>query len=530
MRNRILGIAACLALVAGVLLTVHLVTATAASPCQFQKSTSTVAFCDTFDQAAAPNSTRSGPLDPTVWGVSREEVNETDPGSAGVDNLNGSLSIANGQLSDTVNDQGGQSVQAIYPRQPFDVAGREGDVTFDASDNSQGPHGAWPAFVYTDQPVPAPYDVASGIVSSAQNSFGFDLNYVYNPAGSYLPKSCATGGHSVGSVWETVNGIVEGPYTLGGVNPNTSTAFGRWQDLACIDSSASSTDLSHFEVQLGNAGISVWGSNPATTNLIELATCSGCTLPLTRGLVWVEDVHYNGNKFGSQGTDTFGWDNVGFDGPVLPRDLALEVPDRSASQRGWQSGSTVQTMPSTAAELSAASGALVEMDWFATSETDPTISVNGNAPVTAAWDFGSQSVPPGYGPTYVWKTIAIPVPLSELQAGDNSLNVTNAGLGFANVDVILQGAGGVPTCLDPSNCGGSPTAPPSTSPTAPSPSPSPSASPSPSTSPSPSPSASPTLTPTPSPSASPTPETISNAPCTVGGIPGTCTGTFTPDE
>lgn len=530
----------------------HAVPLASTSPCQFQKSTSTVAFCDTFKAAAAANSTRSGALNPTVWGVSRIEAGSgTNPGAGIIDSFSGAtrgacgggsaqgdadVYMCNGQLFDTVNDGGGQSVLAMYPRQPFDIAGRTGDVTFDVSDNSQGPHGAWPSFVYTDQPVPAPYDTASGIMTSARNSFGFSLDYVYNPNGEYLPgTTCATGGHTIGSVWETRNGQVVGDSQIGGVNPSVNTGFGTWKDMGCVNSSSSPTALSHIEVQISAAKVVVWGSNPGSTALIELGELDGASLPLTRGLIWIEDDHYNGNKFGSQGTNTFGWDNVGFDGPVLSRDLALEVPDHTQTMLGWAGGSTVSTLAGTQAQIRAATGALVAFNWWAVTETTPTINVNGKGAIGTAWPFGSQTIAPGNGPVAVWKTIAVPIPLSDLVAGTNSITFTNAAGGFANVDIILQGAGGVPTCLDPSSCGAvsvpPPTPAPSTTPTR-TPTPAPSTTPTRTPTPAPTPTHSPSPTPKPTPSAAPTPRSITSVPCTVtiGGQQqqGTCTGSFQP--
>lgn len=514
----------------------------ARSPCQFQKSTSTVAFCDTFDRAAAANSTRSGALDPTVWGVSRLEVNPSVPGGGGVDVMSGATGacgnpvqgdndvyICNGRLFDTVNDGGGQTVVAMYPRQPFDIAGgRTGDVTFDVSNNSQGGHGAWPAFAFTDQPVPAPYVALSGVMTAPMNGFGFSFDYVYNPAGEYLPNPCVTGGHTIGEVWAIRNGSTVFDSIIGGVNNAVTTGFGRWVDKSCINPSTSPTNLSHIEIQMSTSKVVVWGSNPGTSNLIELGELDNATLPLSRGLLWMEDAHYNGGKFGSQGTDTFGWDNFGFDGPVRPRDVAAEVPDRTQKDLGWVSGSTVTTLPASSTALTKATGALVEMNFFAGAETMPVVSVNGHAGITEAWPFGSQKSEDGYGPGG-WKTVAYRVPVSELKAGPNTIHVTNAQLGFANVDVILQGAGGIPTCLDPSNCGavsGSSTSTPGTAPT---PTHVPTA-PTPTAGSTPAPARSAGPTPTERPA--PTPETMTGVPCSVTmdgrQRQGTCSGTFQP--
>ena len=87
----------------------------------------------------------------------------------------------------------------------------------------------------------------------------------------------------------------------------------------------------HFEIRYSTNQIDVYGTDAGTTGpLIHLATITGFTIPLTRGLLSMEDAHYNGNKGVDpvqQGTHTFSWDNFGFDGPVLPRDVTFDAPD-----------------------------------------------------------------------------------------------------------------------------------------------------------------------------------------------------------
>ena len=81
--------------------------------------------------------------------------------------------------------------------------------------------------------------------------------------------------------------------------------------------------------------------NLAATPLVHLATIPNANLNFTRGLVWLEDVHYNGDKFNSQRLHTFFWDNLGFDGPVLPRDLGFDVPDNNVPDNSTQAGPSV---------------------------------------------------------------------------------------------------------------------------------------------------------------------------------------------
>ena len=86
--------------------------------------------------------------------------------------------------------------------------------------------------------------------------------------------------------------------------------------------------MNHIELRISQNEIDVYATDAGTTSpLKEIATITNANLTLTRGLIWLEDVHYNGNKFNTQRTNTFTWDNVGFDGPILPRDLAFDVND-----------------------------------------------------------------------------------------------------------------------------------------------------------------------------------------------------------
>jgi hypothetical protein len=438
--------------------------ASGASPCQFQKSTSAVAFCDTFDHAASTNESRSGALDPTVWGVSQIQADGGDRYNTGINPPQGPINtiapvsagspcggtvlpadnvqICNGQLFDSVDDDGGQTVLAMYPRQPFDIAGRTGDVTFNVSDNSQGIHAAWPTLVYTDQPVPAPYSLLSAIETSARNSFGITF-----------AQQCGRDGVTVDSMFETAGYVLQDvPFTQTG----------------CVQKSTSPTQQNHVEVLMSQSEVQVWASDAGSSALREIADAR-VTMPLTRGLLWMEDAHYNGDKYDTQQSDTFGWSDFGFDGPVLPRDLGFDVPNRDlvnsdgSVTEGWatnnHASATVHTRaddPVTQGDISAASAALVEFDWFAYSEQVPTVSLNGNPIIATAWPFNSD--------TYSWRTIAVPVPLSEVVTGRNSISVTGAPGGIANFDLILAGAGGVPACLDPSTCASSQPSPASIAP------------------------------------------------------------------
>src|SRR5207237_8243092 len=88
---------------------------------------------------------------------------------------------------------------------------------------------------------------------------------------------------------------------------------------------------------------------------------------------------------------------------------------------------------------------------------------------TVPWVFGNVDL-------YKSRTLAMPVPLSEIVPGNNTLTLSSTsmsygGLSVANLDLILVGAGGIPGG-DPTTASTSPTAvPPPATATAPAPAP-----------------------------------------------------------
>ena len=78
-------------------------------------------------------------------------------GSTALVNPPNDIQVCNGQLVDTVNDGGTVTSLAMYPKQPFDFAGRTGTIAFDVSNDTQGSHAGWPELWVSDQPVPDPF-------------------------------------------------------------------------------------------------------------------------------------------------------------------------------------------------------------------------------------------------------------------------------------------------------------------------------------------------------------------------------------
>jgi len=405
---------------------------------------SSPAFCYTFD-APANGGTRTGDLDPTLWGVSR--VGNVNPGQSQIDDISTTsmtgcrsatptftpddVRICNGQLFETVNDGGGVANLDMYPKQPFDFAGRTGTITFDVSADSDGSHAAWPEFGITDKPVPGARGSISGQVpAAAVNEIGFALD-----------GGCGIAGQTgVGQVFITKNNVYSEPSFT---TPN------------CI-TKGSSTAMNHIEVRLSQNQLEVWGTDAGATTLKQLAVADNLGLTMTKGLVWLNDVHYNARKAiepcecGTQYNHTFVWDNLGFDGPNTYRDLGFDVPDANvaggtpfAGDATRRVGYLIGTGPTTLTvngvhRDQTPTGALVVLNTYSFAAVIPSISINNGPPINTPWPYDTQ--------TYSWRSIAIPVPLDQIHDGTNTITLTSADDSTiaANISIILVAASPVP--------------------------------------------------------------------------------------
>lgn len=454
-------------------LTAPSVAAAGTGPCQFQTADQpvSIAFCETFDQPAGIGN-RSGDLNGTLWGVSRllgatnfgqGQFYDASPTVMDKCGLNvtvqppNDVAICNGQLVDAQTDQHGVTSVAMYPKQPFDIAGRTGTITFDVSDDSHGSHRAWPELWYTDQPAPAPFVHFSSLQEVPRNGFG--VRFAGGcPSGQLVCHvNCPT--YPVGVPAISVDSaVVVNNYVSNDSFTDVAPGPISVKHLDCVKASSGPGDLNHFELRVSQNEIDVYGTDAGTTApLKELAVISNMTLTLTRGLIWLEDVHYNGDKDGpDQGTHTFTWDNVGFDGPVLPRDLAFDVLDRLTPvgsnypglvNLGWPVTPTdatpvTLTIPGVY-NIANAEKALLTFTYATNNPVTVSYRVNSGAWQDEPWPFGACYTQNGFVECGT-RTIAVPVPLGDVQPGTNTVQFkTTDGIGISNVDLILVGAGGV---------------------------------------------------------------------------------------
>lgn len=441
--RRLIPVASAISISVLVAATLISLPAQAASQCGLPQA----AFCETFN-APAGIGNRSGQLNGTLWGASRT-TGRVNFGQGQYDNwfpttlascggnvatrADSDIVVCNGQVRESVNDGEDVTTLAMYPKQPFDFAGRTGVVAFDVTDDSQGNHSAWPEFWMSDQPVPAPFAHEDSYISVPQNGFGIRF-------AGYSEGTCPGGSPqnvSVDSAIIVRNHVINDSFQNGGVNIH---------GLACVKASSGvNGGLNHFEIHVSQSQIDVYGTDAGTTTpLRHLSTITNANLSFTRGLTWMEDVHYNGDKFNTQGTHTFAWDNFGFDGPVLPRDLSFDVNDRPGSgsgpsNLGWDAPANSTTPALTVpgvTNIAQASASLLMFNFY---HYDAPITfkytVNGHAH-TAPWPFPTTQ-------GFTWRTLALPIPLTDLVAGNNTVTIGgNQEMAIANVNIVLAGAGG----------------------------------------------------------------------------------------
>jgi hypothetical protein len=424
------------------------------STCTLQRATTPLAFCETFDAPAGNPVTRTGDLNPVIWGVSRtignvnfgqQQYNAAPAtllvGCTGTTTVRSpnDVMICNGQLREATNDAGGVTALAMYPKQPFDFAGRTGVVGFDVSNDSHGTHATWPEFWMTDKPVPAPF--AHFDSWKALPQFGFGVRFAGFTDSNGQETTCPEGNGYVG----VDSAIVVNDYVG---NDTASKGTLVVKGLDCVKQATSVGQLNHYEIGVSQNQIDVYGTDAGKVKpLKHLATIAKANLGFTRGLIWINDVHYNADKASndpsrSQRQHTFAWDNVAFDGPLTYHDLSYDAPDNTTPNSdgtvnlGRFSGPNqsatwdVLGMPSNPA----AAGVRVLFNFYG--YTEPTVlnvTVNGHEHPTP-WPY-----PDTQG--YMWRTYAVSIPITDLVPGTNIVTLGgDQPLVTSNVNIVLVDA------------------------------------------------------------------------------------------
>lgn len=461
------------------------VVAAQTNPCGMQLGGPAI-FCDTFDTPNPGIPSRTGGLHPDVWGVSRT-IGDVNPGqglynaapATALAGCNGTaivlppndVIICNGQLREATNDNpmgafeaGGVTALAMYPKQPFDFAGRTGTVSFDVSNDTHGTHAAWPEFWMSDTPVPVPFNHSDSWQSLPQHGFGVRFGAQAWPGQFGLCPNANNINQfrwTVDSAAVVRNWVLEDVDYQGGITGTPSSPPIHLNILDCVIASADGSGvMNHVEIRVSQNLIEVYATDagvaatPAT--LRKIASVTNANLSFTRGLIWLEDVHYNADKGGppSQKQHTFVWDNVAFDGPFTYRDFGFDALDANAPVNNYSpnlannlgkvawadqpQNPTAWNVLNVPANPNPAAVRVLFNFFHYDRPTTLNITVNGHAH-SVSWPY-----PDTRGST--WRTLAVLIPVTDLVAGTNVVTVrADQHIVVSNVNIVLVNVpGGVP--------------------------------------------------------------------------------------
>ena len=301
-----------------------------------------MAFCDTFQTIVGGG--REGDLDPAKWSFTRAtQANNPEAGLVNnylpfnaefctthqmrlADNdsfICGEQFGESNHWMEGMADGGSYVLNSLRARQPFDFAGRTGNVVFDVDAKTEGSHSFWPEVWLTDEPVQGPHQDFPGTHLYPRNGIEFLFNADW----------CGGAPQSQNALRQIV---VFNNYQPTDYDFQYSPCFTTQDDMA-----------NHFQLKISSTSIAVWASDAGGANFREIASVATPPLPLTRGYLSFEHAQYAADKFNSTDTMTYHWHALGFDGPVLPADRGYEVPDADQKQPDGSTNLGYQTPTAT---------------------------------------------------------------------------------------------------------------------------------------------------------------------------------------
>ena len=334
-------------------------------------------------------------------------------------------------------------------RQPFDFAGRTGIVQWEADARTSGGHGWWVETWITEEPVPGANLHIDQLVSS-KNAVGIVLSL---NCGAPSPVDSTAGSGKVG-VAEIV--VVNDYQYTQAYDPFS----GPDANNRCVGTEQGKLNTVQFHVAQNR--IEVWASQAGSTELERIAEAD-VDLPFTRGYVAISHVHYNAHKAEVTSFQGYQWARAAFDGPQLSPPRAYEIPD-SLSLTG---SADCPEPEAYRIAYGVTDGVAYDMGAGMSSPTplvftgvDPSggtgARLNFNTTYAAAGDtfrfrFNGKAwhdyVVPAINTTWERQGHSIPVPVEDLVAGDNTLELDTDSVPFnmplgsmqvANIDLEIE--------------------------------------------------------------------------------------------
>jgi hypothetical protein len=347
--------------------------------------------------------------------------------------------VCNGQLNELIGPSGQVPINSFMIRQPFDFRERTGTIVFDVdakrNDGWDG-HGWWLEFWVTEDPAPVPYHEAAGVASYPRNGVGFQIA----PHGDAFDNVTV---NTVGAKFIVVRDYQVLREDVISHDPPTIRVRDR--------------HLNRFRVEISRDHFEIFGSDfdNAGDELRRLARVDGLDLNFEVGYVHFQHVHYNPAKTPNcvcrdsecghcpdkehpedpeghyaSPTQVYRWDNIGFDGPVLPALRGYDaMPAFEAGEfevdghsRGYVITGHVlasgETLEFTDVDPTDALYATLNLVWMTEAGAALQYSVNGNP--TREFRF------PPYNEGGM-TTLSADVPIEDLVPGTNTIEFVGGG-------------------------------------------------------------------------------------------------------
>lgn len=344
------------------------------------------------------------------------------------------------QLNEVFDDQGDFAFHDMRIRQPFDFTDRTGTIVWDV-DAKLNPynagHGWWVEMWITEDPAPMPYHEAPVVTAIPRRGVGLTFRFGAN--------NCEDTADSWGNALESV--VVTSDYQIL-----------HWYDDAGWETADErcfkTTDgkLNHFELRISKDQLELWASDyqdPASFK--KRATVTDLELPFTSGYVHFQHAHYNASKDGMEGCEegvpgtcptpsqTFRWDNIGFDGPAYatPRGYDVAESGEPGPEGGVYTGWYLDDGQPKTFDVQGVDTSGAKRAWFAfnlLADPDNVLEYRFNG-----GEWHSFTVPVGEPGL---RSFALDAPLSELVSGKNQIEVRlpNPGEsnGIGNLDITIE--------------------------------------------------------------------------------------------
>jgi hypothetical protein len=432
------------------------------------------AFCETFETPAPGG--RGGDLDEHRWAFARwghewQYMWTRVPASARNDVLfpptfcgatfsgilpnedvracmgQGVGGIVSHQLNEVFDDQGDFGINSMRVRQLFDFADREGRIVWDV-DAKYNPHnlghGWWIEVWITEDPAPIPYHEAPTVASFPRNGVGFAFRFGDGCRDDVDAWSNALESVHVTHDYDIVHAYGNNDFEYDSPWPSADRCF-----------RVADGRLNHFELRITEDRAELWASDFDDPTPRLRVTVPNLDLTFDRGYVHFQHAHYNAIKDGPPvgsncsepncptPTQTYRWDNIGFDGPTYARPRSYEVPDNEApsgtrggialgySLENWQIHSFV--LPGV--DLASALSATFNFTHMEAPGQSIELRFNGGP-----WH---TRIVPNPGPSNTaLRSVTLDVPLSELVSGSNTIEVRAPGAdyieGIGNMDLTIE--------------------------------------------------------------------------------------------